>query len=185
MAEGLLWLPLMGCALSASIIVSGCLVPQDETPLKPDPIFFNLAPRLLNVNPAFPYIEINDESDCELQFSVNAADPDINQTIRLRYYVDYDPATKPGFEREFVFSNLGQEERPETAVFVTDVGAALNPLGQTGVHLVEAMVFDGTLSPTRAPEPLGIIPDGGVNPSYVDVHQWVVNTVFDCRTVTP
>lgn len=165
----------MTAALTATVTFGGCLVPQDDTLLE-TPTFLNRAPRLINVNPSFPYIEINDESDCLLQFSVNVADPDIDQIIRLRYYVDYDPVTAQGFAREFVLSNTGQEERPETVVFETNVGAPNNPLAEPNkIHIIEAIAYDGTLSPTRAPEPLSVIPDGGVNPSYVDVHQWVVS----------
>ncbi|MDQ3265983.1 MAG: hypothetical protein M3Y59_20410 [Myxococcota bacterium] len=162
---------------SLAVLNGGCLVPQDDTLLPDDPIYRNYAPFFVNSSPASAYIRTDNCVGTSLEFRVNVADPDVNDSVRVRYYVDF-PTINQGFEFEApVLSNTGSEVRPETVIYapvVNSIGSALNE--PSLLHTVEAVVFDGTLSPTRTPEPRAVIPDGGVNPSYLAIVRWVVET---------
>lgn len=188
-AKGLLahlprWL---GLAWLAGVTV-GCLVPQDDTLLESIPQRRNRPPRIVEsqVQPPDPIIEDFGAGDlCELDFSVLVEDPDVDDLITVRWYLDYDDQNPVGPYREFQLANNGEPQRGEPATLRINLRAANSPLSTPGVHLVEALVADTRLV-GREPVPVGSITlDGGtviVNPGYVVTHAWFVTTVRgDCQ----
>ncbi len=163
---------------SLTVLGWGCLVPQDDTPLNP-PVFRNYAPYFVNSSPASAYIRTDNCVGTSLEFRVNVADPDLDDSVRVRYYVDFPEPNQLVGEKEEQLSNTGSEVRPETVVYAPIVFSAGSALSAARIHTVEAVVFDGTLSPTRTPEPRSVTTDGGVNPSYLAIVRWVVETE-DC-----
>jgi len=161
---------------SLSVLTWGCLVPQDDSPLPPDPIFLNRAPYFVNTSPSASFIPTDNCEGTSLEFRVNVADPDTDDRVGIRYYVDF-PDINVAHEWEVVASNANNSEvRPNTVIWAPVIQSPSSPLSAPGLHTVEAVVFDGTLSPERVPEPRAVIPDAGVNPSYAAIHRWVVET---------
>lgn len=176
---------LAGALLLAASMLSGCLLPQDDYVLPGTPEYLNHAPRFVTVDPAKPFISTGNVpspplTPCPLDFTVTAADEDVADILRVRFYVDYDPVTNQGYEREFEFALTGSAERAPVT-WESDVSKAGNPLGYVTTsipHLVEAVLFDGSLGPNRQPDPRNVS-DAGVNPSYAVIHQWVVQTTSE------
>lgn len=188
LAGGLLalWVRWLGLAWVAAV-AGGCLVPQDDTLLEGLPDRRNRPPRIVEsqVQPPEPIIQdFGSAGLCELDFSVVVEDPDVDDLLTVRWYVDYDPQNPTGPYREFQLANNGQPQRGDRATLRISLRAANSPLSAPGVHLVEAVVADTRLV-GRDPVPVGrVVLDGGavlLNPGYVVTHTWFVNTVRgDC-----
>jgi hypothetical protein len=169
-------------------VAGGCLVPQDDTLLQSIPQRRNRPPRIVEtqVQPPDPIIEDFGAGDlCELDFSVVVEDPDVDDLITVRWYLDYDDQNPTGYYRETTLANNGEPQRGERASLRINLRAANSELSTPGVHLVEALVTDARLS-GRDPVPLSTtVLDGGtviINPGYVVTHAWFVTTVRgDCQ----
>jgi hypothetical protein len=189
LARGLLALSLRWLGLAwAAGMASGCLVPQDDTLLESIPQRRNRPPRIVEtqVQPPDPIIQdFGANGLCELDFSVVVEDPDVDDLLTVRWYLDYDDQNPTGPYREFQLANNGQPQRGDRATLHINLRAANSPLSAPGTHLVEALVSDTRLV-GRDPVPVGSITlDGGtvvVNPGYVVTHAWFVDTVRgDCQ----
>ncbi|WP_224240913.1 hypothetical protein [Hyalangium gracile] len=188
MAKGLLALPLwwLGLAWVAGM-AGGCLVPQDDTLLESIPQRRNRPPRIVEtqVQPPNPIIQdFGAGGLCELDFSVLVEDPDVDDLLTVRWYLDYDNQNPTGFFREFKLANNGEPQRGDRATLRINLRAANSALSTPGVHLVEALVSDTRLT-GREPEPVSTVTlDGGtviVNPGYAVTQAWFVTTVRgDC-----
>lgn len=184
LAPPLRWL---GLAWAAGV-AGGCLVPQDDTLLEGLPDRRNRPPRIVEsqVQPPEPIIQdFGSAGLCELEFSVIAEDPDVDDLLTVRWYLDYDTQNPTGPYREIQLANNGQPQRGERATLRINLRAANSPLSAPGVHLVEAVVADTRLV-GREPVPVGrVVLDGGgiiLNPGYAVSHTWFVNTVRgDCQ----
>jgi hypothetical protein len=183
LAKGLLALLLRWLGLAWVVgVAGGCLVPQDDTLLEGIPQRRNRPPRIVEnqVQPSEPIItDFGAGGLCELDFSVIVEDPDVDDLVTVRWYVDYDSQNPTGAYREFQLANNGQPQRGDRATLRINLRAANSPLSAPGEHLVEALVADTRLV-GREPVPVSQINlDGGViiNPGYVVTHTWFVTTV--------
>ncbi|WP_224369939.1 hypothetical protein [Hyalangium versicolor] len=162
-------------------------MPQDDTLLESIPQRRNRPPRIVEtqVQPPNPIIQDFGTGDlCALDFSVVVEDPDVDDLLTVRWYLDYDDQNPMGAYREIPLANNGEPQRGDRATLSINLRAANSPLSDPGVHLVEAVVSDTRLV-GREPVPVGtIVLDGGtviVNPGYVVTHAWFVTTVRgDC-----
>ncbi len=168
-------------------LASGCLIPQDATHLEGLPETRNRPPRIVEsqVQPTERILKEFGAGLCELDFSVVVEDPDVDDLITVRWYVDYDTQNQTGPYREFQLTNSGLPQRGDRATLRLSLRAANSPLSAPGPHLVEALVSDTRLV-GREPVPIESqkLPDGGtlVNPGYAVTYAWFVNTVQgDCQ----
>lgn len=175
-------------ALVAGLSMTACLPPWEVPMIPEEPFVLNRPPRIIGTpEPKAVFTEIGNAPGCRLDFRVAVADPDIDDTIRVRYYVDYEKDPSTGVELEYVYDNTGTEQRqpadrPYTALLDQVVNPLHAPTPEDAPHVVEAVVFDGALNNAREPlgkeVPAGVAPDAGfINPSYVVIHRWLVRTV--------
>jgi hypothetical protein len=121
-------------------------------------------------------------SECPvLQFKFSAEDPDVGDTLTVRWYVDYP--LDLGFAEQ-TLSPTGQTFRGETTFSVNLTSTLAFPLQflqQPGTHVVEALLFDYRIDAARKPIPLSTAADGGIeNLSYVVSYAWVVEVLRTC-----
>jgi hypothetical protein len=119
---------------------------------------------------------------CSITFRIQAEDPDLQDTLFARWFIDYDPQSNPSpySESELTFAepvgNAPRQRIPATLTIRLD--AANNPL-PLGDHVVEVLVADGALI-NRVPvprAPIGTFPDGGPiqDQSYAVSYAWFVD----------
>lgn len=177
------WLGVVVAACAAG----GCLIPQDDTYLAGLPEAKNRPPRIVEtqVQPTKRIVQdFGAAGVCELDFSVIVEDPDVDNLLTVRWYIDYDPLNPTGPYREVQLQNNGQALRGDRPTLHINLRAANSPLAGLGPHLVEALVSDSRLAgrePVSENVPLG---DGGfvVNPGYAVTYAWFVTTVQgDCQ----
>jgi hypothetical protein len=125
------------------------------------------------------------DTDCPtLQFGFTAEDPDIDQTLHVLWYIDYPQVIGPAQPDQTLIPN-GQTVRSEEGSFSVDLASTLGQPAQRlqtiGTHVVEALLYDGSLDLQRRPLPLTPATDGGIeNPSYVVSYAWVVEVSRTC-----
>jgi hypothetical protein len=189
LAKGLLVPPWRWLGLAWMVgVASGCLIPQDDTLLESLPQRRNRPPRVVEtqVQPPQPILDdFGANGLCEQDFSVLVEDPDVDDLLTVRWYLDYDDQNPTGPYREFQLANNGEPQRGDRATLRVNLRAANSPLSAPGPHLVEAVVADTRLV-GRDPVPVGrIVLDGGtviLNPGYAVTHAWFVTTVQgDCQ----
>lgn len=169
--------------LAAGAAAGGCVLPQDTTsPFAGPGLPFNNAPRILEaqVTPGRRIVELGGGTRCTETFSVLVEDRDVNDSITVRWYIDYQPgSTDPGEVEEFL--PTGTPVRARASKFEANLAAAGSALAVPGDHVVEAVVTDTQFGPNRQPEPDDAIPlpDGGTAliPGYVDSYAWFVKTL--------
>jgi hypothetical protein len=142
----------------------------------------------LGVTPANRVSVIDTATGCtKLDFSFRAEDPDVDDTLSVYWYVDYPvfPQFIPGREQRLAPS--GRPRRDEQGSYSVDLaspslGYPENLLQVPGTHVVEAILFDGTLfGLQRRPQPRAPAIDGGVeNPTYAVSYAWVVQMQTRC-----
>ncbi len=179
LASTLLLLVAGACALSA------CLLPQEDRVLNFPPLR-NRPPRIMEELELTPKNRVIHVDDCfvRLEFSFRAEDPDIDDVLFVRWYVDY-PVDEGFVDPEQAISPSGTAIRNESAKLSIDLGGPLSfpafRLKQEGTHVVEAILFDGRLGAGRQPQPKSPATDGGVeNPSYMVSYAWVVEVTRTC-----
>jgi hypothetical protein len=119
-----------------------------------------------------------------LEFSFFAEDPDVNDTLTVRWYVDYPAAGSIDPDLRLAPNPNGSTIRDQARLTV-DLSRPLNIpasyLQQPGTHIVEALLFDNALGAQRRPLPFDAGIDGGIpNPSYVVSYAWVVEVCPTC-----
>lgn len=173
----------LGCVICA---LSGCLLPQEDRVLN-FPTQRNRPPRIMEELPTLVPADrlITVEAGCsKLEFAFNAEDPDVNDPLTVRWYVDYPRVPFFVPDREQVLAVSGRPQRDEKASLTVDLASGLElPLSQLqlpGVHIVEAVLFDYHLGPDR--KPIAISPPDAeiLNPSYATSYAWVVNVSRTC-----
>ncbi|SEK71194.1 hypothetical protein SAMN05444354_102145 [Stigmatella aurantiaca] len=177
------WLAWVGAVCAAS----GCILPQDDIFLEELPERRNRPPRLVESQTEPQARVIQDfgaAGFCDLVFSVIVEDPDVDDRISVKWYLDYNPQNPIGPYRETDLSRNGQAQRGERGTLNINLRAANSPLREPGAHVVEALVTDSRLLANRQPESITHEgSDGGVivNPGYVVTYSWFVTTVQgDC-----
>lgn len=188
LASGLLSLrPVRGLGLTlAAALWGGCLIPQDDTYLAGLPEQRNRPPRILEtqVNPTSRVIkDFGAAGKCEEEFRVVVEDLDVDDTLTVKWYVDYEPPDSVSVYREAVLPNSGQPVRGAGTLRLS-LRAANSPLATPGLHVVEAVVSDGLTVDRKPTERTETLPDGTVitDQVYAVTHAWVVQTVQgDCQ----
>jgi hypothetical protein len=72
-----------GSLAGSFLLLAGCFLPPGDT------FFENASPRVVDVRPVQPEIRVSAEQACaRLAFSAAASDPDLDDTLRFRWYVD-------------------------------------------------------------------------------------------------
>jgi len=179
LASALLILGLGACALD------GCVLPQEDRVLN-IPLLRNRPPRIMEelaVLPSPRKITILPGEACpKLEFSFFAEDPDINDTLTVRWYVDY-PAAGP-YDPDLRLTPNGNTIRDQAKLTIdlcSTLPVPASYLQLTGTHVVEALLFDFALGDLRRPVPIDPGTDGGIpNPSYVVSYAWVVELRSTC-----
>ncbi|AEI67532.1 hypothetical protein [Corallococcus macrosporus] len=172
--------------VAASLVASGCLIPQDDTLLDAVPDFMNRPPRIIEslVAPQQRFIPDFGASTCDLTFEVAVEDPDVDDRIVVHWYVDYNPQDPRGPYRQYELASTREPRRSDRGTLLISLASANNPLAAPGPHLVEALVSDAELV-DRVVQPRPVqLPDGTTldNPGFAVTYSWVVNTVQgDCR----
>nr|WP_217440766.1 MULTISPECIES: hypothetical protein [Myxococcus] len=175
------------CVLAASLgLLVGCLLPQDDTLLDEPPRFMNRSPRIIEslVLPQEHIIQDFGGSRCELTFEVAVEDPDVDDRIKVHWFIDYSPQDPRGPYREIALTNNGEARRPDRGTLRINLASANAELSTPGQHLVEALVSDAELTDREPESQVVNLPDGGsiIDPGFVISYSWVVNTVQgDCR----
>ena len=166
----------MRAALAVGVLASSsCLLPQETQILQPIPPT-NRPPRIVEdqVSPS-RVVHTPNGPDCKLHFSLYAADPDLQDTLYVRWYayMNFQPDLAPLPNDQVIPADnpATSEIRNTSAVLDIDF-AAENPLRQEGTYAVEALVADGPLV-NRLPQPL-IAPDGTPITTYVVSYAWAV-----------
>jgi hypothetical protein len=152
-----------------------------------DPIYLdaipNRPPRIIedSAQPA-RRISVPALPGCFVTFRVEAEDPDVNDTLISRWYIDYNSTNNPSpyAEAELPYadpSGAGVRQRVPANLTI-HLDAVNNPL-PVGDHVVEVLVADGAMvnrEPAPRP-PIGTFPDGGpiTDTSYVVSYAWFVN----------
>lgn len=186
LARRLLEHPLARAAAVASLVLAmnACLLPQDDILLPDVPDQKNRPPRILESTITPSRLQsIGNGPHCKLSFSFQVEDPDIDDTITVRWYVDYSTSTPNQPQvAEQVIEPSGRAQRNTSAEYTSSLGNVDDPLHAVGTHLVEAVVADGPLvgHDTVLPHPT-TTPDGGVNLSYIVTYGWTVEVApEDC-----
>ncbi|MBZ4419911.1 hypothetical protein [Myxococcus sp. RHSTA-1-4] len=171
----------------AACAATGCLIPQDDTLLEGVPGQRNRPPRIVEslVSPQQRVISDFGAGACDLTFEVVAEDPDLDDRLKVHWYVDYNPQDPRGPYRQYDLANITRDPlRSDRGSLLISLASANSPLGTPGTHLVEALVSDSELQ-DRVVQPRVVqLPDGTFieDPGYVVTYAWVVNTVQgDCR----
>lgn len=140
----------------------------------------------LDVTPANRVTEIVEAPDCRrLEFRFFAEDPDVEDPLNVRWYIDYHVLQGSLGVAEQTLSPSGKPVRDDTGSYALDLASALTEpearLQQVGTHVVEAILFDGRLGAQRKPLPRTPAIDGGIeNPSYAVSYAWVIETMRQC-----
>jgi hypothetical protein len=165
--------------LSLALFLGGCPIVTDPVYLDPIP---NRPPYLIedSAQPA-RRISVPALPGCAVTFRIQAEDPDVDDTLISRWYIDYDAVNNPApyaeAELPYAEAAAGAVRQRIPATITIHLDAANNPL-PVGDHVVEVLVADGALvnrEPTpRAP--IGTFPDGGeiTDTSYAVSYAWFV-----------
>jgi hypothetical protein len=158
----------------------GCLLPQEDTLLE-DLILRNRPPRIVEDQTTlnrFPnrVLTVGNGPGCRLEFEAVVEDPDIDDSVIARWYVDFDTSPEdrqvPVHEEELP---TGQVKRI-AAWDVLEVED--NPRFPVGTHVVTLMAFDGDLGtfdgPGKQPPPDPVPGVDGGNPNYSTTFDWFV-----------
>jgi hypothetical protein len=167
----------------AASALSGCLLSQEDRVLD-FPAQRNRPPRIMEELPIdgnrLTIVEQSSDPCPTLVFGFSAEDPDVDQDLTVRWYVDYPRVPVSAEDREQVLlANHSRAQRDTQGNLTVDLGGVLNlPLNQLQLpvtHIVEAVLFDFRIGPDRKPIPISGADGGILNPSYAVSYAWVVD----------
>ena len=168
----------------AASALSGCLLSQEDRVLD-FPAQRNRPPRIMEELTIVPSnrLTVVEGPDCPaLTFEFSAEDPDVDQLLTVRFYVDY-PRSRSFPDEQFLFPN-GKPQRDDRGSLTVNLNSALSPplnlLQSPGTHVVEAVLYDFHLGPERNPLPISGADGGILNPSYAVSYAWVVEMNRTC-----
>ena len=176
--------------------LSGCLLPLPGDDVLPLPDAKNRPPRIeeLNVTPQGRIVSLDVGNGCVLQLGLPVSDPDLEDLITVRWFVDFDTTPVEGEPDDTSFSetllvSTGREQRGNASITLR-TNTAGSRLATPGLHLVEAYVSDGRLQVVNLdgvlvvqPLPREVDADGGIiDPNYVVSYAWFVQTPVGCPT---
>jgi len=170
----------------AASALSGCLLSQEDRVLD-FPAQRNRPPRimeeLLRPENRLTVVE-QSPGDCpKLTFEFSAEDPDVNDFLTIRWYVDYPRSRR--FPDEQTLLPNGKPQRDDRGSLTIDLRSPalelpLNQLQSPGTHFVEAVLYDFHLGQERNPLPISGADGGILNPSYAVTYAWVVDMRRTC-----
>ena len=172
----------------AASALSGCLLSQEDRVLD-FPAQANRPPRIMEELPIdgsrLTVVQQSSDPCPTLVFGFSAEDPDVNQDLFVRWYVDYPRVPGSADEREQILAANGMRAQRDTQGNLTvDLTEALaSPLSELqlpGTHIVEALLFDFRIGPDRKPIPISGADGGILNPSYAVSYAWVVDMRRTC-----
>lgn len=171
---------LLLCVMSA--LMSGCLIPQDDTVPFDQPIKRNSPLRIVDQKPVTQRTTFYASTACSSQnepFELKVNDDDLSDTIHSLWFIDQGPNTVP-FQttpRAPTGSSIRSISAPSALTFTN----ALSNL-TTGIHLLTVYVadsnfdevVDGVITVTR---PDVTLPTGEMvtDRGYVDSYTWVLD----------
>ncbi|HEX8823503.1 MAG TPA: hypothetical protein VF794_26505 [Archangium sp.] len=162
--------------------LGGCLIPQEETYLNEFPEPRNRPPRIVEqqVQPPERIIRGYGSDLCEFQFSVIVEDPDLNDTLYVNWFVDYDPTQLRGADGVGRLQPNNKVVRDERASFNPKIPSIdYSRLNVPGDHVVEVVVSDTPLV-GRDPERFFVkrLADGTevYDQGYSATYAWFVRT---------
>ncbi len=158
--------PLAACQLLAlgALACAGCFLPPGDT------FFANRSPRALDSSPPTPvFIPSTSQLCSPLEFSVSAADPDLEDLLRYRFFAD-DELVAEGvvFNPE---QRATRAVRPSWTVVPAKKGS---PFAAEGTHVLELLLADADIV-GRVPVPRDRLLDGGLIPAGSDLLRWLVD----------
>jgi hypothetical protein len=137
----------------------------------PQPTSSNQPPAIVDVQPESP-LAIGNGPTCALTFRASFEDPDLNDLLTARFYVD-DEAQNASPVQELDVAPSGSLRRSVGASLQQAVGSATSPLHPSGKHRVELLVSDGLLE-GRSPLPRSRLSDGTQIPTYAVTYAWEI-----------
>jgi hypothetical protein len=207
-----------GLLLWGLLMAPGCVIPSwNDTVLQDPPVLLNRPPRILEkaISPGNRCLCVKQGSmDCSKPqpgicvYSLGSVtDPDLCDDLQLQWFVDYNINTHAALIQPNVidvFHAQGNTDPIRTlptdplpagdALDLTSKAASLS----VGVHIIEAMVSDGTIQPTdqgRSSKPRDTFqncfdpkvvqfPDGGPakDQTYSVIYAWTLVVSTDCGT---
>lgn len=166
----------------STLLISGCIVPQDDYVLEDLPLKKNRPVRIIpqQIAPANNVIELKNGAGCSIEFSVAVEDPDVDNVIRASFFIDFDRTVtnNPSVNRD-IFPTSSATVRP-TFARVTYTGSDPNiNLFTVDTHTVDIFVTDTSLDEKREARPASTFADGGAvrDQGFTDSFTWYVNTV--------
>ena len=162
--------------------LNACVLSQEDRVLNIPPLR-NRPPRIMEELPLFPVDRVIRPVGCPpLDFSFFAEDPDVNDTLTVRWYVDYPAAGSIDPDLRLTPNgNTIRDQARQTINLSSPLNIPASYLQQPGTHVVEALLFDFALGAQRRPLPIDPATDGGIpNPSYVVSYAWVVEVCPTC-----
>jgi hypothetical protein len=155
-------LPVLVLAL---LVLPGCPI------LAPDNYFQDRPPRLVEEfswPPGYQVRVTADQGCTPIEFSARVEDPDLDDDIRYRWFVNDD------LKSEDVVRNTTSEMlRAEPLAWSVTPRNPDGALPGPGTYLVELIAADAEFV-GREPQPRRPRPDGGGDPTYADSRVWVV-----------
>ncbi len=168
----------------AASALSGCLLSQEDRVLN-IPAQRNRPPRIMEelLDPKARVMRIPDCRD--LAFTFNAEDPDVDDLLTVRWYVDYDRTQLFIQDNEQTLQRSGKPQRDDPGSLTINLNspALVLPASQLqtpGPHVVEAVLFDFRLARDRTPLPIPGADGEILNPSYAVSYAWVVEMETSC-----
>jgi hypothetical protein len=173
------WLGLgVGAALAAA-----CVLPQSDDYIAQKLPFPNHPPRILEttLEPSQPVVPVQNGANCSIRFRVQVEDFDLQDRLRVYWYVDYFLNGRSAEEVDLLDSSPTTVRQTSVTYDVT-MNAPGNPLATVGNHVVEALVSDGEVLDRRTGllEGRNDFPDGGP-PTFFVIKPWFVQVeAGDC-----
>jgi hypothetical protein len=172
-------------AILGAALGSGCLLPQEDSklqnytqPNRPPRIVENWIepPRQTTVGTRSLSTD-GGVAACKVEFAAFVEDPDIDDAVTWRWYIDYDPE-KPERNRPMLEGQLAPTGKPLRGSVRFPVPIQDNPDFREGVRVVTVMVFDGHLGtfdgPGSVPPPEPVPGTDGGLVHYSTTFDWVV-----------
>lgn len=167
-------------------LACSCVVPQDTQTLDALPLR-NRPPRIVeNAGMLPPEIRTPMGPDCSLDFVAFVDDPDEDDLLRFRWYLDYRPnANDPLRKLSLVDGTIQPNTTGDSTVRTTAATWKLTPQEleladpTTSTHVITLLVTDGELAPSQGPRstPLEVPVEGTTvkDPRYAVSYSWIID----------
>lgn len=175
--------------------MTGCIIPEDDVFLEPDPILRNRPPRIVEETVSDPQklIRIEAGDSCLLQFRFSVEDADVRDTIYYRWYITTSGGSAGAFTRRLIEDSEGAlvpGELPLRSSLVTQqisLNSPSSPITQPGTYLIEARIADGSFISENVVQSRTVETFEGPidDPSYIDTFVWTVSVETSVANCVP